>query len=376
MKRLGDIAQVTMGQSPPGYTYNTERVGLPFFQGKAEFGDVSPTPVKWCSEPNRVAEEGDILLSVRAPVGPTNYANARCCIGRGLAAIRGDSQSVNQKYLGYFLKRFETDLGRQGVGSTFTAINRRDIESLELPVPPLAEQERIVTLLDEADAIMKLRARADQRTADLIPALFHEMFVNETRTLRLDEVAEVVSGVTKGRKLDGQEVVEVPYLRVANVQAGFLDLSELKTIPASRDEVDRLAVRPGDVLMTEGGDFDKLGRGAMLEHEISNCIHQNHVFRVRTDPCHLLPVFFASYLQTTTARQYFLSCAKKTTNLASMNMTQLRSLPVVVPPLAIQKGFETRVSEVRAMEASQSFSHTSLSQVAQSVLHRVFTEGV
>ena len=175
-KRLAAIAAVQMGQSPPGATYNFDGNGLPFFQGKAEFGEEYPTVVKWCSQPSRIAEAGDILLSVRAPVGPTNFANERCCIGRGLAAIRGDFTKCDQRYIRYYLKRFEADIAARGVGSTFTAINRNDIERIELPVPPLAEQKQIAKLLDEADALIKLRAQTDRRIAALIPALFNEMF--------------------------------------------------------------------------------------------------------------------------------------------------------------------------------------------------------
>ena len=175
-KKLGEIATIQMGQSPPGDTYNFEGRGLPFFQGKAEFGEEYPTVIKWCSHPTRIAEAGDILISVRAPVGPTNFATKKCCIGRGLAAIRCEPAGCNQRYIRYYLKRFESNISARGVGSTFTAINRNDIERLELPVPPLAEQQRIVKLLDEADGLRKLRAQADRRSADLIPALFHEMF--------------------------------------------------------------------------------------------------------------------------------------------------------------------------------------------------------
>src|SRR6185312_7237318 len=101
--------------------------------------------------------------------------------------------------------------------------------------------------------------------------------------------------------------------------------------------IKELVLLEGDVLLTEGGDFDKLGRGAMLEEKLPTCIHQNHVFRVRVDPAKLNPVYFAKYLLTDEAREYFLGCAKRTTNLASINMTQLRALPLFLPPLSQQK---------------------------------------
>jgi len=97
---LNDIAEILMGQSPPSETYNSEGIGLPFFQGKAEFTDLHPVAEKWCREPNKIADAEDILMSVRAPVGTTNIANQKCCIGRGLAAIR---YNHNTKFLFYFL---------------------------------------------------------------------------------------------------------------------------------------------------------------------------------------------------------------------------------------------------------------------------------
>jgi type I restriction enzyme S subunit len=123
-KKLFEIAQVMMGQSPPGETYNARGEGLPFFQGKAEFGDVYPTPGKWCSEPLKIAEPGDILLSVRAPVGPTNIVHVKSCIGRGLAAIRANQGLILPSLLLYFFKAYEQSIAQLGVGSTFNAIGK------------------------------------------------------------------------------------------------------------------------------------------------------------------------------------------------------------------------------------------------------------
>ncbi|MGB8644757.1 MAG: restriction endonuclease subunit S [Anaerolineae bacterium] len=127
------------------------------------------------------------------------------------------------------------------------------------------------------------------------------------------------------------------------------------------------------MLLTEGGDFDKLGRGAMLEQDLPNCIHQNHVFRVRTHQDKLIPVFFAKYLLGGNAKAYFLRAAKKTTNLASINMTQLRGLPIPIPPLPLQQEFAARVAEVQAMQDKQAQSRRRLDDLFQSLLHRAFS---
>ncbi|MGC9261726.1 MAG: restriction endonuclease subunit S, partial [Phycisphaerae bacterium] len=219
-------------------------------------------------------------------------------------------------------------------------------------------------------------AQSDRRTAGLIPSLFQEMFgrghANHTKRIRLECAAEVVSGVAKGRNFNGRKSVEVPYLRVANVRDGHLDLSEIKTIQATEAEVEELSLRAGDVLLTEGGDFDKLGRGAMVEHDMPNCIHQNHIFRVRVHRSELHPIFFAKYILTPEARGYFLGRSKQTTNLASINMGQLRALPVPVPPLLQQETFAQRAAEVRQLEATRGTSRARLDALFQSMLHRAF----
>ena len=143
---LCDISDIVLGQSPPSSTYNFEKMGLPFFQGKAEFTNLHPTVVKWCDDPNKIAEVNDILLCVRAPVGATNVADQKCCIGRGLAAIRYPSC---YKYILYFFKLIEEKLDECGTGTTFRAISGEVIRCLMIPLPPLPEQNRIVGKIEE-----------------------------------------------------------------------------------------------------------------------------------------------------------------------------------------------------------------------------------
>jgi type I restriction enzyme S subunit len=162
---LEDTCETIMGQSPPSETYNDERIGLPFYQGKAEFGDLYPTPVKWCSHPGKIAEAGDILISVRAPVGPTNLCREQSCIGRGLAAIRPEAKMGNLYFL-HWLRYVEKEWDSKATGTTFKAISGGILRAQEVPLPPLAEQQRIVaeiekqlTRLDAGVAALR-RARA------------------------------------------------------------------------------------------------------------------------------------------------------------------------------------------------------------------------
>lgn len=153
---------------------------------------------------------------------------------------------------------------------------------------------------------------------------------------KLVDIATVQTGLSKSAARQG-EFVSRPYLRVANVQDGHLDLSEVKYIDVPVSQQERFRLLAGDLLLTEGGDFDKLGRGCLWRGEVENCVHQNHVFVVRVKESSLLtPSFLALLVQSDRSRAYFVSCAKHTTNLASINSSQLKQLPVLLPPLAEQ----------------------------------------
>ena len=161
------------------------------------------------------------------------------------------------------------------------------------------------------------------------------MLPNNWSCRPLHEVAEVRTGLAKG-KTGLEDPVELPYLRVANVQDGHIDLSEVKTIAVERRHVERYTLKEGDILMTEGGDFDKLGRGAVWTGPIPNCLHQNHVFSVRVNSDLVVPQFLSALSGSEYGRGYFLSCAKRSTNLASINSSQLKAFPVLLPPLKEQ----------------------------------------
>ncbi len=302
------------------------------------------------SRARQIVYPGDVLVSTVRPglnavaMVPDNLPSA--IASTGFCVLRPQSNLLLPYYLFHFVT---TDLFAQRLvsmqkGGAYPAVTDNDVLLVSIPLPPLSEQQRIVAILQEAEEIRRLRAEAEARTAELIPAVFYDHFVNgqEHDFQPLNNVAEIVSGVALGRKMKGM-TVEVPYLRVANVQAGFVDLSEIKTTAATDEEILQFGLKDGDVLLTEGGDFDKLGRGCLWDGQVEPCIHQNHVFRVRPIPGKLNSHFFTHYLQSARAKHYFLRCAKKTTNLASINLTQLKALPVPNISIQDQERFQVQI---------------------------------
>ena len=225
-----------------------------------------------------------------------------------------------------------------------------------------SEQKCICSILDKTAEIIRARQKQLSELDDLIKARFVEMFgdmlINPMnwREQRLENVAEIVSGITKGRKIQTTELFDVPYMAVSNVKDGYIDWTTVKTIAASTAEIEQYRLLPDDVLMTEGGDPDKLGRGAIIRNPPKDCIHQNHIFRVRLNQEHILPEFMEQYLQHQRAKRYFLGCAKQTTGIASINMTQLRALPLLMPPMELQNQFAAFVSQVDKSKVVECYS--------------------
>lgn len=339
---LKDVCKINMGQSPESSSYNENGDGIPFFQGNADFGERYPVTRVWCSAPTKVAYTGDILISVRAPIGALNYAKEECCIGRGLAAITPDLSKISSDFIFWLLKGKNEELNSKGTGSTFKAIGRKVLEETLVPDYSFEQQHVCADNLEKVYSIIQLRKQELLKLDDLIKARFVELFEIEQGhydECHLEDIADIVSGITKGRKTKCTQLREVPYMAVSNVKDGYIDWTTVKTILATEDEIEQYRLLPNDVLMTEGGDPDKVGRGSIISDPPEDCIHQNHIFRVRLDETRLLPRYFASFLQSPVAKMYFLSAAKQTTGIASINMKQLRGLPTILPPLNKQKEF-------------------------------------
>jgi type I restriction enzyme S subunit len=181
--KLGDkeLVEIIMGQSPPSSTYNREGKGLPFLQGKMEFGDIYPSPIMYCSQPIKIAEPNDILISVRAPVGDVNIAPYKLCIGRGLAAIRFNLNRASHWFYFYYFQKIKNFLENLGKGSTFKAISKEDLENLKVPYPPLCEQQKIAEILSTLDKRLEIERKEKAKLERIKQGLMDLLLTGKVR---------------------------------------------------------------------------------------------------------------------------------------------------------------------------------------------------
>ncbi|MBV6470164.1 MAG: hypothetical protein NBKEAIPA_02077 [Nitrospirae bacterium] len=296
--------------------------------------------------------------------------------------IRPHVNDLDPRYLVHFLRqeRVRKDGERKMTGSAGQRrVPEHFLANLRLPLPPLLEQRRIAAILDKADELRRKRRAALAKLDRLTQSIFLDMFGDPATNPKgwseiacLGEVADIVSGITKGRQLNGKTTRVVPYLAVINVQDRALNLATVKTIEATEEEIRRYRLQKGDLLLTEGGDPDKLGRGTLWDNELPECIHQNHVFRVRLTSDAVEPTFLEWLIGSTRGKRYFLRSAKQTTGIATINMTQLRSFPLLLPPVELQRRFATRLAEIDLVGAAQRNSLSRFDDAFASLQHRAF----
>ncbi|UED85841.1 restriction endonuclease subunit S [Streptomyces profundus] len=297
--------------------------------------------------------------------------------------LRTDEEQVTPAYLAHLLQaQFQRgvfkSMCRQWVNQA--TVSRDSLLRMDLPVPPITEQHEIVSVLDHVDALRIKRQNTLSLLDDLAESIFADTFGNVATNDRhwnsarsLGEVAFVGSGITKGRKVPNLPLRKIPYMAVVNVQERHLDLSVIKEIDATEDEINRYRLLGNDLLLTEGGDPDKLGRGTLWRNELPECIHQNHIFRVRVrDGSGVDPVFLNWLIASARGRRYFLRSAKQTTGIASINATQLKNFPLLTPPIEVQQEFSARMGRLESWKSLLTKHLVELDALFSSLQHRAF----
>ena len=340
------------------------------FVGQEKFNELSAC----------VVLPGDLLVTMMGTSGRCAYVPDDAVMGimdSHLLRLRTNG-NLDVKFASLLIDEspyVKDQIATAGKGSIMHGLNSSIVKDLVLALPPLPEQTAMVRFLDHAGRRIRRYIRAKQKLIALLEeqkqAIIHQAVTGQTdvRTgqpyptykpsgvewlgdvpahwglVRLKEVAQVQTGLTLGKDYRGAQTISRPYLRVANVQTGRLDLTHVKSIDVPSNEAEGTTLLSGDVLMTEGGDIDKLGRGCVWQDEIPGCLHQNHIFAVRCKQNTLHPEFLAGLMASQHGRAYFQLTAKQTTNLASTNSNTLRTFPVPLPMLEEQLSILRAVSE-------------------------------
>lgn len=346
--RLGvdSIAHIIMGQSPSSNTYNIEGKGLPFLQGKAEFGKIYPIPKNYCNEPIKIAEKNDILISVRAPVGDINISPYKCCIGRGLASIRPRKDKLNYVFLYYLLKIKKRQFEIVSTGSTFKAIKKENINNLIISLPPLPEQKKIAEILSTVDKAIEKVDEAIERTERLKRGLMQQLFTKgignikykKTAIGRISSAWEVVNisklgtfqyGITtKTSSID----TGVKFIRVTDVTYTNVDWDHVPYCEISKSELEKYIVKKNDILFARIGATT--GKTCLIEKDVKS-VFGSYLLRFQS-LSDLIDKRFLFYF--TQSNKYWLqvNMCKGGQLKQGLNKSLLGNINIPLPPLSEQ----------------------------------------
>jgi len=411
--RLKDIAKVNASSlgthTPEDYEFSYLEISNVDYSGI--ISEEAIKRVQFIDAPSRAkrrVKKHDILVSsvrpnLQAIAHIQNGGNSDLICSTGFNVVSPRPKRVQDRFLYYFLLsegcRQYFEAVSKGVG--YPALDDKDFEATKVPLPPLTEQKRISEYLDASCLAIDRAVETKRKQLDTLDALHKSIItpavlvgLNRSRSFQstknpwlkqipvgwklvsLKRVSETQSGLTLGKTYEGS-IIERPYLRAANVQDGYLDLEKITTIELPESIVPRYELRPGDVLMTEGGDLDKLGRGFVWHGQIQGCLHQNHVFAIRTVKRLLMPEFLAYLTASRFGRDYFEATGKRTTNLASTNSTKVGLFPVPLPPITEQKEIvhflDNKLEEVREVEKSITNQIKTLISYRKSLIHECVT---
>ena len=379
---LGSVAEVVAGQSPEGKFYNNARNGLPFYQGKKDFGEkfISP-PSVWTSQTTKIAKPNDILMSVRAPVGPVNFATQKCCIGRGLAGIRG-GEMLDQHFLFYQLLALQPEISGNE-GAVFASINKAQIEALQVVVPPLAEQHRVVAFLDQAFAgIATAKANVEKSlrcAREVFESARQDLFssVSEVCETSLGNEVELLVGFAfkSSGYVDTGDSVRL--LRGDNIIQGSIRWDDAKRWSAAdADGYARFALREGDVVLAMDRPWVKAGlKRALLQAEDVPALLVQRTACLRAGPRMDNRYMF----QLISANDFSRHLLGVQTGIGVPHISgqQIKDFNFALPPLAEQRRILVQLdalqAETRHLESIYTRKLAALDELKQSLLQRAFS---
>ena len=365
--------ELIMGQSPSGDTYNKEKKGVPFFQGKAEFGKKYPSVEKWTTEPCKFAKPEDILMSVRAPVGAINISNIDCCIGRGLASIRCKNE-IEKGFVYYFLKLKEEDIANLGTGSTFKAITSKQLANIKIALPfskgkpDLKEQERIVKLLEKAEKQKERSKNAEDLLDEYLKSIFNKMFYNrgfeETNLGNISKIS--MGGTPLTSKPEYWQPSEINWMKSGDIK-GDIILAVPQKISKEGFNHSNTSIYPkGTVVIALNGQGKTRGTSAVLG--IETCSNQS-VSGIIPNKEKLVSEYLHYNLKL---RYNELRNITGDDSRSGLNLTILRNLRILLPPLPLQHKFTKIVEQIEKMKENIKKTKQSSVELFNSLMQKAF----
>lgn len=376
VKKLKECCTIIAGQSPESKYYNFNGDGLPFFQGKADFGELYPSIRVYCSQPTKIAEKDDILLSVRAPVGPTNLAPCKVCIGRGLTAIR-PSEVLLTRYVLLFFRYFEAQLASKGTGTTFKAITQDVVKNLEIPIPPLPEQERIVARIEELFSQLDAGVETLKKTKAQL-AVYRQAVLKEAFSCCAEKkpIREMSSVVTSGSRGWAKYYCDngAKFIRIGNLTRNkiYIDLDDIQHVQLpDKAEGTRTKLAPNDVLVSITADLGSIG---LVPNGIGEAYVNQHIAMIRFNN-QMQGEFYAWYLRSEYGQQDLLR-NKRGGGKLGLGLDDIRDsrVPVVSNETAesILSIIECRLSVCDSIEQTVDTALQQAEVMRQSILKDAF----
>ena len=375
---LKDCCTIIAGQSPESKYYNTEGIGVPFFQGKADFGELYPRIRVYCSQPTKMAKKDDILLSVRAPVGATNLSPADVCIGRGLTAIR-PKDNINLRFLLYYFRFFESQLQQKGTGTTFKAITQDIVKNLDIPVYPIPEQERIVARIEELFSQLDSGVETLKKTKEQL-AVYRQAVLKEAFALKCGwsvKKAFEIGEINLGRQRSPQKISNnfpTKYIRAANITENGLSLDDLLEMEFTPSERQKYYLKENDILVSEAsGSPTQVGKPAIWKNQIKDCCFQNTVIRHRVTSEH--PEYIYWYYKYLYVSGFF-SKIVGGVGINHLGAKNFSNIDIIIAPyddqLRIVSEIESQLSVCDSIEKTVDVALQQAEAMRQSILKKAF----
>ena len=377
--RLDQICRITMGQAPSGDSYNFDGNGLALIAGAGDFGKETPEPKKYTTAAGKRSEEGEIILCIRATIGDLNWSDKEYCLGRGVAGLFGHKDQLDQKYLWHWLKNVAPLLKSKGKGATFLQVTKEDICSLEITLPPLAEQRRIASILDQADELRQKRQQAIEKLDQLLQATFIDMFgdpVSNPKGWDLVRVGEVVNEFIGGKNIECPDESDSDYkiLKVSAVTSKVYKPHESKFAPNTFEPNPLAIVEKGDLLFSRANTTELVAATAYVWETPENIVLPDKLWKFSiSDESKVNKLYLWDLFKNIEFRNELSKLSSGTSgSMKNISKGKLNELKMPLPPKELQDKFAEFSTKLWVQIKTFQQSSDSLDSLFNSLQNQAF----